>query len=142
MRRQQRDVLPARAQGWNPQRQHVQPEIKIAAECAVGHGSFQVAIGCGQNPHVDGHALYASHRTSLLLLDRPQQLRLQIDRQLADLVQKHGPPWAIASSPSLGLVAPVKAPRTCPNSSLSISVGTSDPQSTGMNGLSRKMPVK
>ena len=89
MRHQQRDVLPPLAQRGNPQRQHVQPEKKIAAERAFVHGPFQIAIGRGQNSHVDGNALHASHRTNLLLLNRPQQLRLQVDWQLANFVQKY-----------------------------------------------------
>src|SRR5207237_9599146 len=48
----------------------------------------------------------------------------------------------MASKPSRDCTAPVKAPFTYPNSSLSIRVGTSEPQSTGMNGLSRKGPEK
>src|ERR1017187_2538211 len=120
MRHQQRDVLAALAQRGDPQGQHVQPEEEIAAERALGHGPFQGAIGRGQNPHVAGKSTGSSPISS----------------------RNTVPPSAIASKPSFGLVAPVNAPRTWPNSSLSISVGTSDPQSTGMNGLLRNMPAK
>ena len=49
---------------------------------------------------------------------------------------------AEASNPSFARSAPVNAPFTCPNSSLSISVGTSDPQSTVTNGFAAFGPLK
>src|SRR6266851_715527 len=52
------------------------------------------------------------------------------------------PPSAAANSPSFARSAPVNAPFTWPNSSLSISVGTSDPQSTGTNGFAAFGPLK
>ena len=50
-----------------------------------------------------GNALHASHRTNLLLLNRPQQLRLQVDRQLADLVQKYRAPLGDRQQSVLGI---------------------------------------
>ena len=44
MSNQQRNVLAALAQGGNPQTQHVETEIKIAAELALRDGVFQVAV--------------------------------------------------------------------------------------------------
>src|SRR5260370_20210673 len=54
--------------------------------------------------------------------------------------RKSVPPWAASSNPCLACTAPVKAPLTYPNSSDSISVGTSAEQSTGAKGRSRRGP--
>jgi hypothetical protein len=44
------------------------------------------------------------------------------------------PPWAAANSPGRSALAPVKAPRRLPNSSLSARASGSAPQLTGTNG--------
>src|SRR5437773_1558118 len=48
------------------------------------------------------------------------------------------PPSASAKSPGASPIAPVKAPRTCPKSSLSSSVSVRPPQSTATNGRLRR----
>src|SRR5207302_11059248 len=52
------------------------------------------------------------------------------------------PPSADWKRPAFDFVAPVKAPFSYPKSSLSISVGTSDPQSTATNGVCAIEPRK
>ena len=54
--------------------------------------------------------------------------------------RKTVPPSAASKAPTRSRSAPVKAPRTCPNSSLSTSAGEMAPQSTMMNGLSARRP--
>ena len=48
------------------------------------------------------------------------------------------PPWASSNRPGRSLMAPVNAPRSCPNSSDSISVSERIAQLTGTNGLWRR----
>ena len=50
------------------------------------------------------------------------------------------PPSARSNAPTCGRSAPVNAPRSCPNSSLSTSVGGSAPQSTVTNGPRARGP--
>ena len=48
------------------------------------------------------------------------------------------PPSAALNRPSRFFIAPVNAPRSCPNSSASINVSAIAPQFTATNGLSRR----
>ena len=81
------------------------------------------------------HLADAAH---LALLEHAQELRLQIERQLADLVEEEGAAVGLFDRPRLALTAPVNAPRTWPNSSDPIRSRGSAPQSTTTNGPSRR----
>ena len=65
------------------------------------------------------------------LLEQAQQLDLHVERQIADLVEEGGAAVGQFDQPFFVACAPVNAPRTWPNSSLSISGPTSEPQSIG-----------
>jgi hypothetical protein len=56
-----------------------------------------------------------------VLLEETEELRLEVVRQVADLVEEDRPPFAASSRPGLSFQAPVKAPFTWPKSSLSSS---------------------
>ena len=58
-------------------------------------------------------------------------LRVRVD--FTDFVQKQGPPDACSNRPIRRSKAPVNAPRSCPNSSLSRSCGENALQCTAMN---------
>ena len=90
MCRQQRDILPALAEGWNAKGQHIQPEIQVAAEGTFRHRFFQLTVSSRQNAYIDLDTLCAADRPDFFFLDRTQQLGLQVDRQLTDLVQENG----------------------------------------------------
>src|SRR5262249_24715535 len=49
-----------------------------------------VAVGRGDDAHVDLERLRRADATDLALLERPQELRLQIEWQLTELVEEHG----------------------------------------------------
>ena len=84
----------------------------------------------GQNAHVNRNLFRAAGWPNLFSRKNTQQFRLKIDGQFAYFVQKDCSSLGdIASSPSLDCVAPVNAAFTYPNRSLSISVGTREPQS-------------
>jgi hypothetical protein len=108
---------------------------------SLRHHRGQIAVGRRQHPRRDRHRLRRAHRTHLLLLQRAQQFGLQVQRQLADLVEKDRPTLRRRQQALPRPVAPVKAPFTYPKSSLSINVGTSDPQSTGTNGFAALGPL-
>ena len=44
----------------------------------------------GDDAHVDGDLLLSADRLDASLLERAQQLRLQLERELADLVEEQG----------------------------------------------------
>ena len=74
-------------------------------------------------------------RRDLAALEHAQELGLQRERQLANLVEEQRAAVGRARRrPARSACAPVKAPRSCPNSSLSRSVSGIAPQSTTTNG--------
>src|SRR6516225_6588694 len=67
---------------------NVQTEIEVPPERAFLDGFLQVPVGGSDHPGVEGCALVGAHRPDLPLLQGPQQLRLQLDRQLSHFVQE------------------------------------------------------
>src|ERR1051326_6758220 len=50
---------------------------------------FEIAVRRGNDPYVDADVGVSAHALERLLLEKPQQLRLQRRHHLADLVEKH-----------------------------------------------------
>ena len=67
---------------------HRQPVVEILAEAPGLDLRLQVAVGGGDEAHVDPGGLDAAHPLELALLERAQQLHLHLDRDLADLVEE------------------------------------------------------
>ena len=88
---EQRNVFAAIAKRRNAQADHVQPVVEVLAKAALFDHSRQIAIGGGEDTNLDGNAVRSTHRPNLFFLQGAQQLGLQIEGQLADLVEKHGP---------------------------------------------------
>jgi hypothetical protein len=70
------------------------------------------------------------------VLDHAQDLLLEGERHVADLVEEQRPPSHCSNFPAGAGRAPVKAPRSKPNSSLSSSVSGNAAQLTARNGRS------
>ena len=85
---QQRDILSPFGKRWDLQIHHVESVKQIFAELAAGHRLRQVAVGRGDDPHVDLDIAVAAQRTHLTLLQDAQQLHLQRNRHITDLVEK------------------------------------------------------
>ena len=79
---------PALAQRRQHERDDVQPVEEILAERAGPGRRLQVAVRRGNQPEVHPHRPRAADALELPLLQRAQQLRLQRERQLADLVEE------------------------------------------------------
>ena len=62
--------------------------VQILAEGAMLHHCGQVAIGGGEDARFDRNAVCGADRPDLALLKSPQQLGLQVERELAYLVEK------------------------------------------------------
>ena len=69
-------------------RKHVQAVVEVAAELLVGDHRDEVAIRRRHQPDVDADRPGAAEPLELLLLQHAQQLRLQLQRNVADLVQE------------------------------------------------------
>ena len=86
---QRQRVLGTLAQGRRLERHHVQAVKQIAAEIALLHGLFQIAIGGGQQPDIQLNGLGSAHAFHLALLQHAQELGLQEGRKLSDFVQEN-----------------------------------------------------
>src|SRR5262249_55547127 len=89
--RQERDVLSAVAEWGEGDGKYAQAIVEIFPEVALGDGLLQVAVGGGDDPHVDPNGHAATNALELALLENPQELGLGRQRQLADLVEEQGP---------------------------------------------------
>src|SRR3981081_1752513 len=87
---QQRNVISSFPQRRNLNRENVKPVKQIATKCIPGDGSFQVAIGSSDDPHVSLDRLIAAHAFKLPLLQNPQQRNLSFRGQLTDFIQEEG----------------------------------------------------
>jgi hypothetical protein len=66
----------------------VEAVVEVLAEAPGGDLLLEVAVGRGDEAHVDGDGLDAAHAVDLALLDRAQELHLHLDGDLADLVEE------------------------------------------------------
>ena len=70
------------------QADHIQPVEQIFAETALFDEPFEVGVGGGDDADVDVEGTGLAERIDLAGLEKAQQLRLQIEAELADLVEK------------------------------------------------------
>src|ERR1700678_716725 len=136
------DVGSAFAQARNVDGNYVETEIEIFAKSSGAVSGFQIAIGGGDYADVHRNFFVAAYRSDFFFLEDAQELGLKFQGKLADFIEKIVPPLAAWKSPALVFSAPVKEPFSWPKSSLSIRVGTSEPQSTATNGISASGPRK
>ena len=87
---QQRNIFGPLAQRRDADGKHVEPIVQIGAELLLAHHRFQIAIGRRDQPRIGAQRPRRAQPLELALLQNAQQLRLQLQRHLADLVQKHG----------------------------------------------------
>src|SRR5688572_30075589 len=90
MTRQQRDVFAAVSEWRNLDRKNRQPKEEVAAELSVVYCCFQIFVGCRHDAYVNRHRRAPADAIDHLLFDRAQQFALDSERQLTNLVEKHG----------------------------------------------------
>ena len=83
-------VRAALAQGRRAELHDVQAVEQILAELVLADGSNDVAIGRGDEPHVDPQLGVAPHAGEGAVFQKPQQLGLERAAHVANLVQKNG----------------------------------------------------
>src|ERR1017187_3955015 len=86
--REQRYVFTALSQWWNLQGENMQPVVEIGAEFAFLHHCFKVTVGGGDQAGVSPDRAIAAHTLEFLVLNRAEQLRLELKRHFADLVEE------------------------------------------------------
>ena len=141
-RRQVRDVLAAIAQRRQPQLDDVQAVEEIAAEAARRDLRAQVAVGRGDDRRRPPASAAAIRRAA------PRRSRARAAAWPAPTAAARRPRRgtacrraAASNTPGFDSTAPVNAPRTWPNSSLSNSVSTTAEQLIVTNGLLRRGPT-
>ena len=140
--RQVRNVLAAVAQRRQPHFDDVEAVVEVAPEPAGGDFGTEIAIGRGDHVHVD--ALRARARRRGGLLRAPARAAAWPARRAAARRSRRGtacPLRRARRALACVSVAPMNAPRTWPNSSLSNSVSSTAAQLTVTNGRSRRGPV-
>jgi hypothetical protein len=85
---EERDVLAALVQRRDLDLDHAQAIVQILAEAAAGHGGLEVVVGRRDQTDVDADRLVAADALEFLFLDRAQELRLGLERHVADLVEE------------------------------------------------------
>ena len=124
------------AQRRQRDRHDVEAVVQIRAEPPFVDLFLEIAIGRRDHPDIDMDVGRSADALERLLFEKPQQLGLEQRHHLADFVEKHRAAVRRSrSSPRFCRSAPVNAPRSCPNSSLSSSVSGSAEQVMFMNGL-------
>ena len=88
MLREEQHVAAARAQRRQRQVDHVDPVIQILAKPLVLDHVLELAVGGREQANIDGDLGLGADRADLALLQRAQELGLELDRHLADLVEE------------------------------------------------------
>src|SRR3954468_8530870 len=82
------DVLGTLPQRRDPEREDGEPVIQIFAEATFLGCLAQIAVRRGEHAHVDGSRQRATEAGDFPLLQDSEELRLQIERQFANLVEE------------------------------------------------------
>ena len=82
------DIFFALAQGRDIDWNNIQAIVKIFAESAFFERGAQIAVGRGNQPHIDLDRLRSTQPFKLALLQNAQQLHLRRRRHIADLIEK------------------------------------------------------
>ena len=89
--REIRDVVLALAQGRQEDVDDVQPVVEILTEPALVHHVPKIAVGRGDDPHVDLDRFHSAETHELALLHHAQQLGLRVRRDVPDLIEEDAP---------------------------------------------------
>ena len=99
--------------------EHVQAIVQVGAELLRLHHRIEVAIRGGNQTRVGAQRARAAETLELTLLQHAQQFRLQLQRDLADFVEKHRAAVRQLEAADALRDGAVNAPFSWPNSSLS-----------------------
>ena len=86
--------------------QHVQAVIQVFAKTPLLDGPLQVHMGGRQHSHIHWDRLAAAHPLDVLLLQKTQQVGLQLQRQVTDFIEKQRATMGRFDAPGLALMRP------------------------------------
>jgi len=90
---------------WRQVNADAEAEIQVAAKAPFFHGTAQVTVRRRDDAHVDRARLVAAQARNLSIFQNPQQIGLQIERQLAQLIQKQRAAVCLLELPGLPAAA-------------------------------------
>ena len=82
------NILLAMPQGRNEDGDDAEPVEQVLAKGPIAHALLQIAIGGGDDADIHADILHAADAADGLILQRPQQFRLQVGGELADFIQE------------------------------------------------------
>src|SRR6202021_1692856 len=85
---QQWDVLASLTKWWYLNRKNIEPVKQILAELIVADHHRQISMGRRDKANIDMNGLVAAQPLEFLFLQRAQQLRLQLQTNVADFIQE------------------------------------------------------
>src|SRR5215470_5744671 len=86
-----RDVIGTLSERGNRDREDREAEVEILTKLASGDTRAKPPVGGSHDPYIDLNRYCPSNPFEALLLERPENLGLQAERQVADLIQKQCP---------------------------------------------------
>src|SRR5687767_10511268 len=98
---ERRDILAALAERGQLDRDDVDPVEEVLAEAAAADLVLEIAGGGREHPHVHLPRALIADAPDLALLQHAQELRLETDRQLADLVEQERAAARLLEEPRL-----------------------------------------
>ena len=132
--RQQRDIFRPLPQGWHLEMDDVQAVKKVLAEGFFQNGFLEVLVGGGNDPKVAVQGRIPPTRVNSWV-SRTRRRSICIFREISPTSsRKRVPALAISSRPFLVYLASVKAPFSCPKSSLSRRCSVKAPQLMAIKG--------
>src|SRR5437867_10585776 len=97
--REEEHVAPPRPQRRHLDVDHVDPDVEILAEAALLDSRLEVAVGRRDQVDVEGYLVVGAGGPHAARLERPQELRLEGERQVADLVEEERTPARLHEEP-------------------------------------------
>jgi hypothetical protein len=136
------DVLGALAQRRKADLEHLEPVVEILAEGAALDGGTQVPVGGGDEAHVGGQPLGATHTLELPLLEHAQELGLRGQAHLRHLVEEQRASCGELHLAGLGLGRAGERAALVPNSSDSSRFSGRAAQFSATNGPSARRDAR
>ena len=87
------------------QRHHVEVVEQILAETSGAHLFLQIALGDGDDAHVDAHRLAAPDAQERPAVERPEQLGLRLPFHVGHLVEQQGAAGGLLQAAVVGVLA-------------------------------------
>jgi len=85
------EVVRSVAKRRGSEREHCEAPVQVGAETASADEFFEVRVRRGDHPHVNVPHALGAERTHLADLERAEKPRLEVERELGDLVDEERP---------------------------------------------------